>query len=260
MDIVSILSGGFLGFLAAVVFAMAIYLYWFMQESKNKYLLIVNSYNDLGGKTVEILKARKEVNKELGSCYVLPKYEKTNRMYAPDVGTIHEYPITGDIFRKFAVFLTYRDGTYSPMVDEIKAKEKVKYIREEDIIDQKTGAPSGKKRFVIDEKEIETWATKPAKSSMRQFHLYADSMVLENFRDEQSWLQKYGPLVLGMSMVLGAVVLCVMMLILTAENADKIVTLLPQASEQIAARTAEIIAQQNETTQGGIIPLIPSGQ
>lgn len=259
MDIVTMLSGGFLGFLGAVVVGLFCYLFYFMNESKHKYLLVINSYNEKGGKVTESRKARKEVHKELGSVYVLPDYEKTNRMYVPDVGTIHEYPIIGNMFRKVIVFLTYRDGAYAPMSDEIKHIEKVKVIKERDILDSKTGKPTGKKQYYVDYVDVETWIAKPAKTSLRQFHLYADSVVLENFKNEKSWWEKHGGIVLAMSMIVMTVILCIMMLVLTAENADKVVTLLPQAADQVAARTAELLAQQNVSTQSGVLPLIPTG-
>lgn len=254
MDVVSLMIGGFLGGLGLTILGVGAWLIWMMMEQKKKYLIFVKNFVQGGSSYWETHKAQKILHPKLGMVYDVRKYKGTAKQYIPDMLESNEYPIMGHQFRKIGVCVAYKDGVFTPMKDDPMVTENQRFIKIVQYEDAKTGKVE--LRPVTHEKPVDIYVCRPLKSSMRAFAIHADTIVREEFKETQGWWDKYGGFVVAGFVIMAAIVISVLMMVFSQQHAETLASMAPFA-DQVAARTAEFLANTTEQTQQGILPLMP---
>lgn len=261
MDVITLILGAFFGFIATFLLGSGIFLFWWMNETKYRYYVIQKNFTQ-GSMVVKVYKARKTMLPELGEVYELKTHKGSTDRFVPVFGTSAEVPVQGSTIQKTAVFVAYRDGVHTPMADYPFQTEKRKVIKYEPLLDPKTGEPLkdengnfivNKKKPKVVEEEALVFVTKPLKQSMRHFAIYADGQLNKEFAEAKGWWDKYGAMVMFGFIVMAGVVISVLMMVFSQQHAETLASMAPFA-DQVAARTAEMLA--NTTATGGL-PLAP---
>lgn len=238
--ILPLLLGIVIGGFCLGVFAIGIVVLVFFLKMRNTHLFAIRHIHKGGSFTIERVVGRPMLHPKLGEVYYVSSLKAQKRQYIPIFGRSLELPLRGGMQRYF-VPLAYYNNTYAPESVQTMVKDMGERI--EIVQDAITKKPVAK----IIKEEIERPIIKPLAQSMRQFHLFNDAAINDEYKADKSWIEQWGPWIGAALIIFVALIFAVMVMVFGMQAASNMPSL-ETFSETVAARTAEILGNQSNTT------------
>lgn len=230
--IVGVVYGILIGLILCIIGGGA-FLFWDIMDKK-KYNRVIRIKNWTAGKPfVEIVRGQLTKHPELGMVYYIPKLKKESRHYIQYFGSDKEYPSTRST--EYFVPVSFLNGTYSPEVYDPYFEE------EKDVIIYNEST----KKYEKTTQKIKNFIVKPIKASIRQFNLSADTQIKDEFKEKQTFWDKYGGQIMGfgLGVIMAGIGLIAMIFLIQAGMDGNVPSLL-----------RELINAVNNIGQEGIQP------